>query len=71
MPTTQASVERLFPALNLILNDLRQGIKDDFLFAIIFFKINYDFKYNLLKKYVLIQYLVFGNIVAIFLEQIF
>ena len=42
MATTQASVERLFSALNLILNDLEKGIKDDFPFAIIFFRINYD-----------------------------
>ncbi|KAH1176603.1 hypothetical protein KIL84_010305 [Mauremys mutica] len=42
MPTTQASVERLFSALKLILNDLRQTMKDDLIAAIIFYRMNYE-----------------------------
>ncbi|XP_043362981.1 uncharacterized protein LOC119850770 isoform X2 [Dermochelys coriacea] len=42
MPTTQASVERLFSALKLILNDMRQGVKDDLIAAIIFYRMNYE-----------------------------
>ncbi|KAM7165993.1 uncharacterized protein RBU57_007033 isoform 2-T2 [Macrochelys suwanniensis] len=42
MPTTQASVERLFSALKLILNDLRQAMKDDLIAAIIFYRMNYE-----------------------------
>ncbi|XP_034634005.1 BEN domain-containing protein 5 isoform X2 [Trachemys scripta elegans] len=42
MTTTQASVERLFSALKLILNDLRQAMKDDLIAAIIFYRMNYE-----------------------------
>ncbi|CAM5113507.1 unnamed protein product [Natator depressus] len=42
MPTTQAGVERLFSALKLILNGLRQGVKDDLIAAIIFYRMNYE-----------------------------
>ncbi|GAB6023777.1 hypothetical protein CHUAL_014221 [Chamberlinius hualienensis] len=42
MPTTQASVERLFSALKLILSERRQMMKDDLLSAILFCNINND-----------------------------
>ncbi|CAM5156720.1 unnamed protein product [Natator depressus] len=42
MPTTQASVERLFSALKLILNDLQQAMKDYLIPAIIFYRMNYE-----------------------------
>ncbi|ESO11484.1 hypothetical protein HELRODRAFT_166478 [Helobdella robusta] len=40
MPTSQASVERLFSALKLILSDNRQSMKEDLLSAILFIRMN-------------------------------
>ena len=44
LPTTQASVERLFSAKKLVLSDQRAVMKDDLLSAILFIRMNYQLK---------------------------
>lgn len=42
MPTNQASVERLFLALKIIMSDLRNRMKEDLVSAILFYRMNHD-----------------------------